>query len=52
MEAFMSIAGIILFFVIGCLSGILLGVLATVRLLKVQYPQTWRVFLSESEDPK
>ena len=43
----MSIAGIILFFVIGFLAGVFLGALATLRLLQAKYPQTWCTFLME-----
>ena len=47
MEFFMSIAGIVLFFVIGFLAGVFLGALATVRTLQTRYPQTWHTLLME-----
>lgn len=43
----MSIAGIILFFVIGFLAGVFLGALAALRLLQTKYPQTWHTLLME-----
>ena len=43
----MSIAGIILIFVIGFLAGVFLGALATLRLLQTKYPQTWHTLLME-----
>lgn len=52
MEFFMSIAGIILFFVIGFLAGVFLGTLATLRMLQTKYPQTWCTFLMESGKQK
>ncbi len=52
MEVFMSIAGAVLFLAIGCLAGILLGALATVRTLQTRYPQTWCTFLIESGKQK
>ena len=48
----MSIAGIILFFVIGFLAGVFLGALATVRKLQTRYPQTWHTLLMERGEQK
>lgn len=47
MEVFISIAGIILLFVIGFLAGVFLGTLATLRMLQTKYPQTWHTLLME-----
>ncbi len=52
MEVFMSIAGIVLFFVIGCLAGVFLGTLATLRMVQTKYPQTGCTFLMESGKQK
>ena len=52
MEFFMSIAVAVLFLAMGCLAGIFLGALATVRTLQTRYPQTWCTFLMESGKQK
>ena len=48
----MSIAGIVLCFVIGFLAGVFLGTLATLRMLLTRYPQTWHTLLMESGKQK
>ena len=52
MEFFMSIAVAVLFLAMGCLAGIFLGTLATLRMLQTKYPQTWCTFLMESGKQK
>lgn len=47
MEFFMSIAVAVLLLAMGCLAGIFLGALATVRTLQTKYPQTWHTLLME-----